>query len=116
MTLLRSIPATAGLVLQLTVDLMMENSREFVDDFVTALQADPEHVALDFSKTRFIDSSGIGALLKCSDKRNEKRDGHLIILGLNRQMLSVFKLAGLYKVFDVVEGEEETRRRFPELF
>ena len=102
------------IVLQLRSDLIMENTREFFDAFLEFIDGGPSEVLLDFSKIRFIDSSGIGILLKCTDSAKTK-ESKLLIYGLNRQMTSVFKLAGLMKIFEVLE-DAVVKGRFPELF
>ena len=113
--MLQVIQANNGLVLQLTSDLIMENSREFFQDFMDAFGEGPGEVLLDFGKTRFIDSSGIGILLRVSEHVNTENRGSLVLHGLNNHMLSVFKLAGLLKVLDIIE-EDAARVKFPELF
>ncbi len=102
------------LILQLRADLIMENAREFYEEFLESIDGHGADVLLDFSKTRFIDSSGIGILLKCTESANSL-ECNLLIHGLNRQMTAVFKLAGLLKIFELVE-EDVARERYPELF
>ena len=90
----------------------MENAAEFYEDFTKEIQEQPE-IILDFSKIRFIDSSGVGMLLKSVSLLRAKK-AILSICGLNRALVSVFKLAGLMKIFKVLEFEEAVQR-FPEL-
>ena len=93
----------------------MENCRDFYEEFQeVAKAAGGADILIDFSQIRFIDSSGIGILLKCSQEMKQE-PRNLLIHGLNRQLTSVFKLAGLLKVFQVVE-EDAARERFPEIF
>ena len=100
---------------QLLVDLKMENAREFYEDFLDAFGEDRhEEVVLDFRKIRFVDSSGIGVLLKSAETLRGK-GSKFLMSGLNRSLTTVFKLAGLMKIFDVLE-DEDARDKCPELF
>lgn len=102
------------LIVQLQEDLKMENAREFYEDFLEVFGESRSEVLVDFQKTKFVDSSGIGILIKCSEKIRDKR-AKLFIYGLNRSLATVFKLAGLMNIFDVVE-ESDAKEKYPELF
>lgn len=101
------------LIVRLMTDLKMENAREHYEQFLKLLKETHTTIIIDFSRIKFIDSSGVGILLKCADHVRE-RNGEFIIYGLNRSILTVFKLAGLLKIFKVLE-EEEALTSFPEL-
>ena len=107
------IVSKSGPVFQLQANLVMENCHDFFEVFKERLGSNPGAVLLDFSQIRFIDSSGIGILLKCVEL-TEQRSADFFIFGLNRQLEQVFKLAGLLKVFGVLTTEQ-VRERFPEL-
>ncbi len=101
------------LILQLTSDLKMENAPEFYETFQEELVGDHQIVVVDFRKIRFVDSSGVGMLLKCAHQLRQ-REGSFYIYGLSRSLLSVFKLAGLLKIFQLLD-DDQARREFPEL-
>ncbi|MCB1308106.1 MAG: STAS domain-containing protein [Leptospiraceae bacterium] len=102
------------LAIRLNEDLKMENAPEFFEGFQQALEDTHSTVVVDFSRIRFVDSSGVGILLKCAHSiRN--RGGRFRILGLSRALLSVFKLAGLLKIFEVMENEQ-AQKEYPALF
>lgn len=101
------------LILQLTSDLKMENAPEFYETFQEALVGDHQMVVVDFRKIRFVDSSGVGMLLKCAHQLRQ-REGSFYIFGLSRSLLSVFKLAGLLKIFQLLD-QEQAALEFPEL-
>ena len=103
-----------ALIIELTDDLKMENAPEFYDSFQSVLAEKHKKVVVDFRQIRFVDSSGVGMLLKCAHALQE-RSGELYIFGLSRSLLSVFKLAGLLKVFHLLE-EPAARADYPELF
>lgn len=93
------------LLLRLLHDLKMENAPEFYEEFNEANSSTPTTVVIDFSKIRFVDSSGVGMLIKCAHEIKD-RQGIFQILGLNRSLHSVFKLAGLFRIFELLETEE----------
>ncbi|MCE9597297.1 MAG: STAS domain-containing protein [Spirochaetia bacterium] len=101
------------LCLRITDDLKMENARDFFDLFKEQYQETQLEVLIDFARIRFVDSSGIGILLRCAEEV-KKRGGVFLICGLNKSMHSVFRLAGLHKIFELLE-QNDALARFPEL-
>lgn len=101
------------LIVRITDDLKMENAREFFDAFREHYNDGQKEILVDFGKIRFVDSSGIGILLRCAEEV-KKKGGQFLICGLNKSMQSVFRLAGLHKVFEILEGEAAVQR-FPEI-
>ncbi len=74
----------------------------------TDLLIDAYHVRkliFDFSKTEFMDSSGIGVLLGRS-KNMGYMGGQVIAQNLNDRVDKIFRVAGLYKMITVNPGEE----------
>ncbi len=101
-------------VLQLETDLKMENAPIFWDEINQVLSDSTAVVLLDFTQIRFVDSSGVGVLLRIANGIKQK-SGRFLIFGLNRSIATVFKLSGLLKIFEIIE-ESEARASFPELF
>ncbi|MFK5895241.1 MAG: sugar transferase [Pseudomonadota bacterium] len=54
----------------------------------------PNLVVLNFSATKFIDSSGIGSIVKCIKIAN-KNNIKLMVSNVSKQIMSVFKMTGL---------------------
>lgn len=92
----------------------MENAPEFYESFQRAALEEHGEIVLDFSRIRFVDSSGVGMLLKCAHGAANQQS-RLLFYGLNRSLHSVFRLAGLLRIFKLLE-EEEARSGYPELF
>ncbi|HBS03973.1 MAG TPA: anti-sigma factor antagonist [Leptospiraceae bacterium] len=101
-------------VVRITEDLKMENAREFYEDFLALHEPGVTDIYLDFRLVRFVDSSGIGILLKC-EKDLKDRGASISVFGLGKSLLSVFKLAGLLPVLPHLD-DEEMGQRFPDLF
>ena len=100
-----------ALLLRILHDLKMENAPEFYEEFRQASEQSSHTVVLDFNKVRFVDSSGVGMLIKCAHEVKD-RQGVFQILGLNRSLHSVFKLAGLFRIFEMLDMDE-ARRLYP---
>lgn len=99
--------------MRLLADLKMENAPDFFETFQASIRDSHQTVLVDFSRIRFVDSSGVGILLKCAHAQRE-REGIFLVYGLSRSLHSVFKLAGLFKIFQPIDGAEALQR-FPEL-
>lgn len=95
-------------------DIKMENARDMYDEFVAYYRDGITEVVVDFSLVNFIDSSGVGILLRCAEFLKGK-EATLFLFGLSRQVETVFKLAGLLKIFPVLSAEE-AENRFGNLF
>lgn len=91
-----------SVLLRPSQDLRMENAHEFLEEFRALPGITGTAVFLDFSRMQFVDSSGIGTLIKISELMKHDT-GTLSLVGLNRALLSVFRLSGLMQVFRVME-------------
>lgn len=58
------------------------------------------HLVIDLSAVRFIDSSGLGALVS-GFKNASARDGSLRLCCLQPQVRSMFELTRLHRVFEI---------------
>lgn len=65
-------------------------------------------VVLDMEQVDFIDSSGLGAIV--SSLKLIGRKGDLVISGLNRTVLSMFKLTRMDRVFRIFQDKDEAVR------
>jgi anti-sigma B factor antagonist len=80
-------------------DVIKEKIKEIYDD-------DAKSVLVDLSAVRFIDSSGLGALVS-GFKNAMSHKGRLALSGLQEQVRSMFDLTRLNRVFDIYASEEE---------
>ncbi|MDX2232175.1 MAG: sugar transferase [Leptolyngbyaceae cyanobacterium bins.349] len=78
----------------------VKKALEFKQSFQQACQDNPDltQVALDFSETKFMDSSGIGALV-ATRKLAQKQGFELILQNVSQQVLTALSLADLDKFF-----------------
>ncbi|MBD1910653.1 sugar transferase [Leptolyngbya sp. FACHB-16] len=80
----------------------------FKQGFQEICQKHPElsRAVLDFRNTKFMDSSGIGALV-AAKKLAQKQRIELVLQNLSEQVLMVLSLADLDKLFVIEQGVEE---------
>ena len=75
--------------------------------------ASHQQIILNFAKTRFIDSSGIGALVS-SFKYAQQHDTHLILESVQPPVMATLSMTGLIEIFDVRSSEKWSRKESPE--
>jgi anti-anti-sigma factor len=83
----------------------IENTEEFETLFQKQLELNPSTLAIDMNKLDYIDSSGIGTLIKSLNAIKGKK-GVLILVGLKPMILNVFKLAKLDMFFEILNNEQ----------
>ena len=86
------------------------NAPEFKHDIAPLLQAN-DRLVLDLSRLRFVDSSGLGAILSCLRQLSAK-NGDLKLCGLSKQVRGAFELVRMHRVFDIAETREEAVHAF----
>lgn len=83
----------------------IENTEEFESIFSKELESKPQILAIDMNKLDYIDSSGIGCLIKSLNSiKNQK--GALILYGLKPMIHNVFKLAKLDLFFQIMSNDD----------
>lgn len=78
--------------------LTVANRQEFKDLVLTELKQGPRKFLIDFSRTTYIDSSGLGVLVSVSKKVREHQ-GELRLLNLGEELRALFRLTLLDKMF-----------------
>lgn len=63
-------------------------------------------LAVDLSQVRFIDSSGLGALL-AGYKNANLHNARLVLVGVQPRVQSMFELTRLHHVFEMVDAIDE---------
>ncbi len=66
---------------------------------------------VDFSKTTFINSSGLRTLVS-GWRQARQKEGDLILCGLNENLQSVFQMVGFHKLFQIETNCDEALKRF----
>lgn len=86
-------------------ELDASNAGEFKRDIAPVLQANARLV-LDLSRLRFVDSSGLGAMLSCLRQLSAK-SGDLKLCGMSKQVRALFELVRMHRIFDIYGTREE---------
>jgi len=66
---------------------------------------------LDLSRLRFVDSSGLGALLSCL-RQLTGRGGDLRLSGMSKPVRALFELVRMHRIFDIYPTKEEAIKAF----
>jgi anti-sigma B factor antagonist len=84
------------------------NVMDFKRDIAPVLEAN-SRVVFDLSQLRFVDSSGLGAILSCLRRVNGV-GGDLKLCGLAKPVRALFELVRMHKIFDIYTTRDEAVR------
>jgi anti-sigma B factor antagonist len=84
------------------------NAKEFKTK-VAALIAPGTKLVFDLSSLKFVDSSGLGALLSCLRQLNAS-GGVLKLCAMVKPVRALFELVRMHRVFEIFNTEEEAVR------
>src|SRR5919107_3257585 len=99
------------LVVQVAGPLFGGNRHELKDLIQAALEKGERRLLIDFSRTGYIDSSGLGALVSIS-KRVRESGGELRLSGLNDDLRSLFELTKLDTLFSIADTPQQALANF----
>jgi anti-sigma B factor antagonist len=91
-------------------ELDANNASEFKRDLAPLLQANTRLV-IDLSRVRFLDSSGLGAMLSCLRQLSAK-GGDLKLCGMSKQVRATFELVRMHRIFDILSTREKAVQAF----
>jgi anti-sigma B factor antagonist len=92
-------------------ELDASNAGELKRDMASILESHAK-VVIDLSRLRFVDSSGLGAMLSCLRQLSAK-GGDLKLCGMSKQVRATFELVRMHRIFDIFGTREEAVRAFP---
>jgi len=76
------------------------NSAELKDYILHMIELNKVNIIVQLEQVRFVDSSGLGALLS-GFKHAEAKSGKLSLSNVQNQVLSMFELTRLNRVFEI---------------
>ena len=82
------------------------NSSELKAQMLKLFEEGKSHLVVDLQAVRFVDSSGLGALVS-GFKNASSRNGSLKLSGLQLQVKSMFELTRLHRVFEIYNDVDE---------
>src|SRR5512147_408719 len=80
--------------------LIVGNRQELKQKILDALEAGDRKFLIDFTRTGYIDSSGLGVLVSLSKKIRDQ-GGELKLAGLNEDLRTLFELTKLDTLFAI---------------
>ena len=86
--------------------LIVGNRHELKRLVLEKLEGGEHHFVIDFARTGYIDSSGLGILISLS-KRVRELGGELRLASLNEDLQRLFELTKLHTLFEIRESLEE---------
>lgn len=87
------------------------NSGELKSQMLSLFEEGKNHIIIDLGEVRFVDSSGLGALVS-GFKNASARNGNLKLCGLQPQVKSMFELTRLHRVFEIFSGVDDALASF----
>ena len=96
-----SIAAPESLQAQAPQELTASNASAFRDQMMDLLTEEPKELEIDMSRTTFLDSSGLGALVGLQ-KAAARWQGHLTLLNPQPSVRQIIELTRLNRLFNVV--------------
>jgi anti-sigma B factor antagonist len=83
-------------------ELNAVNASQFRDEVRAAMPQTPESIEIDLSDTKFVDSSGLGALFALYKAANHTRDGvTLRLLNPRPPIQQLFELTQLHQLYEI---------------
>ncbi len=79
------------------------------EELISAVQSGCSNVIVNMEEVGFIDSSGLGVLVSAL-RRARERDGVVRIVCTRDNILKIFRITGLDKVFPIFADAEEASR------
>lgn len=98
-------------VVRVEGQLIVGNRQELKELIQRSLDAGERRILIDFSRTGYIDSSGLGALVSIN-KRIREAGGELRLSGLNEDLRSLFELTKLDTLFAIAETPQQALASF----
>jgi anti-sigma B factor antagonist len=93
-------------MVQVEGQLIVGNRQELKNTVQEALEHGERKFLVDFTRTGYIDSSGLGALVSISKKVRE-HGGELRLAGLNEDLRSLFELTKLDTLFAITDTPDQ---------
>jgi len=98
-------------VIEVDGQLIVGNRQELKQLVLDSLEAGDRKFLIDFTKTGYIDSSGLGVLVSLSKKIRDE-GGDLRLAGLNEDLKTLFELTKLDTLFAITDSAEQALAAF----
>ena len=99
-------------ILTLTGKLTLGEGERLLHDKISSVVRDgPRQLLLDLSEVPYVDSAGLGELVRTYTAVN-RNGGQLKLMGLAKRIKDLFALTKLLTVFEIFETEQEALDSF----
>ena len=98
-------------IMEIEGQLIVGNRQELKQKMLDELEKGGRKFLIDFAKTGYIDSSGLGVLVSLSKKIREQA-GELRLANLNDDLKTLFELTKLDTLFQIAETREKALTSF----
>ena len=98
-------------VLALEGDLNAANSREVETRLNQMIMGGNKKLVVNLDKLNYISSAGLRVFLS-ANKLMKKKEGKLVLCGLNNTVKEVFEISGFHMIFAIFSTEEEALSDF----
>ena len=98
-------------IMEIEGQLIVGNRQELKQKMLDELEKGARKFLIDFAKTGYIDSSGLGVLVSLSKKIREQ-GGELRLANLNDDLKTLFELTKLDTLFQIAETREKALTSF----
>jgi anti-sigma B factor antagonist len=98
-------------IVEVEGQLIVGNRQELKQKVLDELESGSRKVLVDFSRTGYIDSSGLGVLVSLAKKLRED-GGELRLANLNDDLRTLFELTKLDTMFPIAETRERALESF----
>ena len=95
-----------AIVLELTGNIDMERSIDLREILLEILNDKPPILTLNMADVKFMDSSGLGTMIEAL-KRARRHDVEFKLVGLSKNVRSIFEIAKLVSFFQICDNEDE---------
>jgi anti-sigma B factor antagonist len=93
-------------VIDLTGEVDLYTAPDFKQHLLKQIEAGVLKIVVDFSETTFIDSTTLGVLVG-GVKRLRPVGGSLVLVCSDRNIIKIFEITGLHRVFDIHSSRED---------
>lgn len=98
-------------IVEVEGQLIVSNRQELKQKVLDTLEKGARKVLVDFARTSYIDSSGLGVLVSLAKKMREL-GGDLRLANLNDDLQTLFELTKLDTLFQISESRERALESF----
>jgi len=103
-----TIPDERCPVVRLKGDVDLRTSPDLRERLLQLVEQRPERVILDLAGVGYMDSSGVGTMVEFK-RHLERRDGQLVLAGLQPRVRSLLEITRLDQFFTIAANVDEAR-------